>query len=465
MNSERDIRTQVHLIVDSLLMILAFFITYYLRAQISAGPFRELGPIGYYLWILAVSLPFSWIALLLLGAYSHKPDANQNFFHLFAKFCLAMLFTLSLMFFVFSVYEINRTFVIPFVLLSAFFFATWRVVALKWKKSHGKAKKALLIGEGEKFLAMIDDLRVNPLPDLEVIGCLTTEVPSGSRIHGLTVLGGLDDLYRVLHKEVVDEVIFGIRISTMENYRTLLKICETVGVNVLILIDDQWPRFSRIDVGKVLNRPFIYFASTPVNEFGSIAKAIFDRSVALAGLVLAFPFLLIVSILVKISSPGPILFVQERTGMNGRKFKMYKFRTMTADAEQKKAGLQELNQMNGPVFKMKNDPRVTRIGLWLRKYSLDELPQLFNVLKGDMSLVGPRPLPCEEANMIHGTQRRRFSVKPGLTCIWQISGRNQLTYSEWMDLDLQYVDGWSLGLDFKILLKTPAAIFSSKGAF
>jgi lipopolysaccharide/colanic/teichoic acid biosynthesis glycosyltransferase len=124
-----------------------------------------------------------------------------------------------------------------------------------------------------------------------------------------------------------------------------------------------------------------------------------------------------------------------------------------------------MNQMEGPVFKMKNDPRITRLGLLLRKYSLDELPQLFNVLKGDMSLVGPRPLPCDEASMIHGMQRRRFSVKPGLTCIWQISGRNQLTYEQWMDLDLQYVDKWSLGLDLKILLKTPAAIFSSKGAF
>jgi exopolysaccharide biosynthesis polyprenyl glycosylphosphotransferase len=251
----------------------------------------------------------------------------------------------------------------------------------------------------------------------------------------------------------------------MEQYTQVLKTCETVGVNVLILIDDQWPKFSRMDTGKLLNRPFIYLASTPVHEVASWTKAIFDRSIALISLIVSLPLFLIIALLVKLSSQGPVMFVQERTGLNGRKFRMYKFRTMTVDAEKQKAELQQMNQMGGPVFKIKNDPRITRLGSWLRKYSLDEMPQLWNVLKGDMSLVGPRPLPCEEAEMIHGMQRRRFSVKPGLTCIWQISGRNQLSYDQWMDLDLQYVDRWSLGLDLKILLKTPGAIFSSRGAF
>jgi lipopolysaccharide/colanic/teichoic acid biosynthesis glycosyltransferase len=166
-----------------------------------------------------------------------------------------------------------------------------------------------------------------------------------------------------------------------------------------------------------------------------------------------------------LSSPGPVLFVQDRTGLNGRKFRMYKFRTMAVDAAAKKASLEAMNEMGGPVFKIKNDPRITKIGGILRKYSLDELPQFFNVLIGDMSLVGPRPLPCEEAANIHGAQRRRFSVKPGMTCIWQISGRNQISYQEWMELDLQYIDEWSLKLDFQILMKTPAAIITSKGAF
>jgi lipopolysaccharide/colanic/teichoic acid biosynthesis glycosyltransferase len=144
---------------------------------------------------------------------------------------------------------------------------------------------------------------------------------------------------------------------------------------------------------------------------------------------------------------------------------MFKFRTMFVGAAEMKAELQSMNEMEGPVFKIRKDPRITKIGAILRKYSLDELPQFVNILKGDMSLVGPRPLPCEEAAQIQGSQRRRFSVKPGLTCIWQVSARNQISYQEWMDLDLQYIDQWSLRLDLEILLKTPGAILSSKGAF
>lgn len=466
MNSERVyFSKQIGLIIDSLLLILAFFVTYYLRKPFKTPPFEPLAPVGYYFWLLAVSLPFSWIALLTLGAYSPKPGPRGQFIPLFARFCLAMMFVLSLIFFVFSVREVNRSLVVPFVFLSAFFFALWRVLLMQWQKSRGISRKALLVGEGEKFPSMIEELRNHPLRGFELIGCLTNESPEGGKIAGLPVLGTLDDLYGVLHREVVDEVIFGVRLSMMEQYQTLLKICETIGVNVLLLIDDQWPRFSRVDMGKLLNRPFIYLASSPVDEIASWMKAVLDRSVALITLLVTLPLLIVIGFLVKITSPGPILFVQQRTGLNGRRFRMYKFRTMTIDAQQRKAELHHKNEMEGPVFKIKNDPRVTRIGSWLRKYSLDELPQFMNVLKGDMSLVGPRPLPCEEAELIHGMQRRRFSVKPGLTCIWQISGRNQLTYEEWMKLDLQYIDRWSLGLDFKILLKTPAAIFSSKGAF
>ena len=466
MNTDRgNFNKHVALIVDSLCIILAFFLTYYAREPIKFAPFRELGPIENYLWLLAVSLPFSWISLLLLGAYSTRPGVKRQFFHLFGRFCLAMLLVLSLIFFVFSIQAVNRTIVFPFVFLSAFFFAAWRAVVLRRQRSRGITRRALLVGQGTELASLIHELHNDPLRGFQLIGCLTaTDVP-GAKIDGLPVLGNLNDLYRILHKDVVDEVIFGIRVSQMEHYGPLLKICETVGVNILILIDDQWPKFSRMDTGKLLNRPFIYFASNPVHEFASWTKASVDRTIAFAALMVTLPLSILIAVLVKLSSRGPVMFVQERTGLNGRKFRMYKFRTMTVDAAQKQAELQQLNQMGGPVFKIKNDPRVTRVGQWLRKYSLDELPQLWNVLKGDMSLVGPRPLPCYEADNIHGMQRRRFSVKPGLTCIWQISGRNQLSYDQWMDLDLQYVDGWSLGLDFKILLKTPGAIFSSRGAF
>jgi len=177
-----------------------------------------------------------------------------------------------------------------------------------------------------------------------------------------------------------------------------------------------------------------------------------------------FPLLLLIALLIRLDSPGPVLYRQTRVGLNGRRFRFYKFRSMVQGADVLKADLSAQNRMNGPVFKMEKDPRVTRVGRLLRKTSLDELPQLFNVLKGDMSLVGPRPNLPEEVAQYKGWQRRRLSMKPGITGLWQVSGRNLIDFNEWMKLDLEYIDSWSLGLDLKILLKTIPTVLRGKGA-
>jgi exopolysaccharide biosynthesis polyprenyl glycosylphosphotransferase len=466
MHSERvNLSKEVGLVIDSLLMIASFFICYYVRKPFVSPPFEPLAPLSYYLWTLAVSLPFTWVSLLFMGVYSTRPTIRPTFWPLFGRFCLVMFLVLSLLYFLFSMRVLNRTLAIPFAFLSALFFTWWRLLLSRWQRSRGISRRALLIGEGPKFSTMVQELKNEPLKDFEPIGVLSDSITRNQTIEGLPVLGNLADLYNILRENVVDEVIFAVPLSEMERYRSPMTVCETVGVSVLILMDNQWPSFSRVDVGKVLNRPFVYLASTPVSEVGSWTKEVFDRCFASAVLLATAPVFLLIALLVKLTSKGPVFFIQERTGLYGRKFQMYKFRTMIADAAAQKALLQSINEMQGPVFKIKNDPRVTSVGRILRKYSLDELPQFLNVLKGDMSLVGPRPLPCEEAALIQGAQRRRFSVKPGLTCIWQISGRNEIDYDSWMALDLQYIDRWSLGLDFQILLKTPAAIISSKGAF
>jgi lipopolysaccharide/colanic/teichoic acid biosynthesis glycosyltransferase len=210
--------------------------------------------------------------------------------------------------------------------------------------------------------------------------------------------------------------------------------------------------------------PFFSFAPTPLYVGQRYAKSVLDFFGALALLaVFAVPMMLIATV-VKLSSRGPVLFRQERGGLHGRRFYMNKFRTMIAGAENLKAELTERNQMSGPVFKLAQDPRVTPIGKWLRRTSLDELPQLINVLKGDMSLVGPRPLPLAESAAIQGPLRRRFSMKPGMTGLWQASGRSSVDFEEWMRLDLDYVDNWSLRLDAQILLRTVVAVLSGKGA-
>ena len=196
-----------------------------------------------------------------------------------------------------------------------------------------------------------------------------------------------------------------------------------------------------------------------------LIKRILDITVSVILLAICAPLLILTAILIKLTSPGPVLFMQNRLGFNKRRFKICKFRTMVADAEQKISQIEHLNEASGPVFKIKNDPRITALGKFLRKTSIDELPQLFNVLKGDMSLVGPRPLPVRDyEGFDQDWQRRRFSVRPGITCLWQIKGRSSIPFEKWMQLDLQYIDGWSLWLDFEILLKTIPAVLKGSGA-
>ncbi len=194
-------------------------------------------------------------------------------------------------------------------------------------------------------------------------------------------------------------------------------------------------------------------------------KRWFDVFASLVGIVVLSPFLLLVAILIKLTSRGPVIFTQQRVGKGGRIFRIFKFRTMYRDADLRKRDLLIYNEMSGPAFKIKNDPRVTKLGRFLRKYSIDELPQLINILKGDMSLVGPRPALIGEAKSWDSSYYKRLAVDQGLTCIWQISGRNDLTFQQWMDMDLEYVNSCSFSLDIKLILKTMLVVFSGQGAY
>jgi exopolysaccharide biosynthesis polyprenyl glycosylphosphotransferase len=206
------------------------------------------------------------------------------------------------------------------------------------------------------------------------------------------------------------------------------------------------------------------FSTGPSSLLQLFAKRMLDVAIAGILLVLGMPVVLGIALAIKISSGGRVLFAQTRCGLNGRRFTLYKFRTMVEGAEERRAELEHLNEMDGPVFKLRRDPRVTWLGRFLRKFSLDELPQLWNVLRGDMSLVGPRPPIPEEVAKYQRWQRRRLAMKPGLTCLWQISGRNEIDFDRWMQLDLEYIDSWSPSLDFKILLKTIPVVLSGRGA-
>jgi len=211
--------------------------------------------------------------------------------------------------------------------------------------------------------------------------------------------------------------------------------------------------------------PLITHATGLAEGWSVVVKRVLDLVISTVVLIFLAPVLVVAAVAIKLASPGPVFFLQNRVGLNKRRFKICKFRTMVVDAEKEMAQLQHLNEVSGPVFKIKNDPRITPLGRFLRKTSIDELPQLFNVLKGDMSLVGPRPLPVRDyEGFSKDWQRRRFSVRPGITCLWQINGRSSIPFEKWMELDLEYIDGWSLWLDFQILVRTIPAVLRGSGA-
>jgi exopolysaccharide biosynthesis polyprenyl glycosylphosphotransferase len=236
------------------------------------------------------------------------------------------------------------------------------------------------------------------------------------------------------------------------------------GVRVRFALNQLSEQGRRVELEEMDGIPILSVLPGPAGHFQLLAKRAIDVAVSAFVLLLALPVLLAIALAVKVTSGGAVLFRQTRSGLNGRVFTLLKFRTMVEDAEARRAELLHLNEMNGPVFKLRRDPRVTALGRFLRRFSLDELPQFWNVFKGDMSLVGPRPPIPEEVARYARWQRRRLSMKPGLTCLWQISGRNDVDFDRWMELDLEYINSWSPSLDFKILLKTIPVVLSGKGA-
>jgi exopolysaccharide biosynthesis polyprenyl glycosylphosphotransferase len=286
----------------------------------------------------------------------------------------------------------------------------------------------------------------------------------GGEILGIKVIGTLNDIPKLIKEKVIDEVIFSVPKSWLGDLEPSIYACEEAGINVKLTLNFFDPLIARYSLDDLDGIPLLAFSTTPRNAGQLLIKQIFDTTVSFLLLILLAPLFLIVALIIKISSPGPVFFKQRRCGLNRREFTLYKFRSMVADAEKIKTQLEKFNEADGLVFKIKNDPRITPIGKFIRKTSIDELPQVFNVLKGDMSLVGPRPPLPSEVKKYERQQQRRLSMKPGITCIWQTSGRNKVNFDTWIKMDLEYIDNWSLGLDFKILLKTIPAVLFGKGA-
>lgn len=342
-------------------------------------------------------------------------------------------------------------------------------IALQTVRKHGRnLRNIVIVGSGPRASRFASIVEARPELGYRIIG-FVDQPWSGLaefRESGYSICS-FDGLEELLRANVVDEVVIALPIRTLLMYaQRVTAACELQGIKVRVFSDLFDARLVNARVDEMLGGLVIGHYAGLEEGWRADTKRTFDLLVTLTLLLLLSPLLLVIAALVKITSSGPVFFTQNRVGLGKRRFKMYKFRTMIVGAENQRGQMEHLNEASGPVFKIKNDPRVTPLGRLLRKSSLDELPQLINVLKGEMSLVGPRPLPvCDYEGFNEDWQRRRFSVRPGLTCLWQIAGRSSIPFETWMQLDLQYIDRWSFWLDLQILMRTIPAVLKGFGAF
>jgi exopolysaccharide biosynthesis polyprenyl glycosylphosphotransferase len=368
--------------------------------------------------------------------------------------------------------QLSRSWFILFGLFSALFLTIEKIVLrilARYVRSKGLNYRTLLIvGTGRRATDLAHMIEGHKYWGYKLLGFVSDghHLSNGWAQH--RIYGSVPDLRRILENghtdEPIDEIVFAVTRKKLDEMKQIFLMCEELGIRTRVAMNFFQNRLARIEIEELEGIPFLTFTTTPSNETQLAFKRLVDIVISLVILGIGAPLITLIALAIRMTSPGSVLFKQTRIGLNGRIFTLYKFRTMIDNAHERLGEIAHLNEMTGPVFKSKSDPRITAVGRFLRRYSIDELPQLWNVLKGDMSLVGPRPPIPEEVASYHRWHRRRLSMKPGLTCLWQISGRNNIDFDRWMKMDLQYIDNWSPTLDFKILLRTIPAVLSGKGA-
>jgi len=465
-------------VADLALITAAFPVSHWLRDTIV--PELGLAPSG--LYSLAEYLPLLPLALLAwaaglysVGQYrSHRitPFSRTTWGLVRATLGVGMVMVLAIYFLrlderLFVDDQVSRTWLLLFQLLSAAFLVGFRMILhAQSRAAHRRGvdlRNVLIIGSDDFAREIARSIEVHRSWGYRVLGFISPHEEAESDPDD-RVIGHLGNIQSLIDEAVVDEVFVAVRRRQLEDLDQLFEALQNEGICVRVALDLFPLGQSELQVDELDGVPLLTFSATPSNHLKLLVKRGLDLVVAALFLLVCAPLLGLVSLLIASTSRGPVLFRQERCGLNGRRFTLFKFRTMVDGAEHRADEVAHLNEMAGPVFKAKHDPRVTGIGRWLRRSSIDELPQLWNVLKGDMSLVGPRPPIPEEVARYERWQRRRLSMRPGLTCLWQVEGRNQVDFDRWMELDLEYIDSWSPLLDLKILLKTIPAVLSGRGA-
>ncbi len=463
--------------LDALLAILAFASAYWLRSDLLpnlGGRFPSLPSEGLYAFSsylpLLSSVVVIWLAAgYLLGVYRPRELRERRQAVLDpTKQALAGIAMLAAGLFFVKGFHVSRLLVLCFVVLSWTFQVAARLAYIEWgprlRERLGDAYHILLVGTGQAARRLAEMIRSTRAEGLHLVGFVeATPSSSAGAIEGLPVWG-VGDVPRLLREQVIDEVIFAVGREELGALEDLFLLCEEEGVRTRVRLEIFPHQASQVFVEHFGPVPLLTFSTTPEDDLHLLFKRALDLGGAVLLLLLLSPLLLLLGILIKLSSTGPVFYRQTRCGLGGRRFTLVKFRSMVADAEQRQAELAALNEADGPVFKMRHDPRVTPLGRALRKLSLDELPQLWNVLKGDMSFVGPRPPLPHEVEKYERWQRRRLRMRPGLTCLWALEGRSDLSFSRWMELDMAYIDNWSLWLDLKIFLKTIPRVLLGRGA-
>lgn len=352
------------------------------------------------------------------------------------------------------------------ILITVKTFAVRRVL-VHLRKSGKNWRSVILVGSGDTLLQFIKLIKDHPFWGFQFAGIIDDNGGSKREVEGVRVIGTLKDFWAILEHTPVDEVVFIPASTSLDELAPYFEGCEEMGVRTRLSLNFFQHTIARPVLDTMQEVPVVTYSPTKELNWALLFKYAFDRIAAAIAILLLSPVFIVTALLVKLTSQSwrdPIFFGQTRSGLHGKPFTLWKFRSMKINADKELDKLKALNEMQGPVFKIKEDPRITKVGKWIRKLSVDELPQLYNVLCGDMSLVGPRPPIPKEVEQYDRWQRRRLSMKPGITCLWQVMGRNHLSFDTWMKLDLQYIDNWSLMLDFKILCRTVYVVATGYGA-
>jgi exopolysaccharide biosynthesis polyprenyl glycosylphosphotransferase len=460
----------VFLFSDFLLALASFGLAREIRSHLAGA--RPLYPLSNYPWIVPLTAVL-WVGVgVAAGIYREVQEEDLR--RAFADPLKIGLVATTLLFavtFALKLDFISRLLLgiyalIDFLLMFIFRLVAWRFAA-PLRRSVSGFRNYLLVGDGPEVEEIARTLEANETRGMRLSGLVRVQSrPQDTLPAGLTrsyPVVTLPELPELLRRQVIDEVIFAVAKEDLEKLGDTFLICEEEGVKTRVLLSFFPQSISKVYLERLGTKPLLTFSATPEDEFLLLKRGI-DFIMAFIALVALSPLLLILSALVKLTSPGPILFSQTRCGLGGRKFTLFKFRSMRADADLLREELEALNEVDGPVFKITNDPRCTPVGRFMRKFSLDELPQLVNIIRGDMSFVGPRPPLPEEVEKYERWQRRRLRMQPGLTCLWALEGRSKLSFRRWMELDLEYIDHWSIMLDWKILLKTIPIVLVGRGA-